>query len=51
MGATLDRASAEWQNRPDDTWGIYETAAGKRYYLIQRASEYDKLRGMVLILK
>ena len=24
------------------TWGIYETAAGKRFYLVKRASKYDQ---------
>jgi len=31
--------------------GIYETAAGKRYYLVQRDSEYDKKPGIVFILE
>ena len=48
----------EWTERPAGAWGIYETSDGcaahgknKRFYLVQRDSEYDSREGMVLIVK
>ena len=40
--AAVDRSSEEWRARPAGTWGVYQTAAGTRFYLVQRDSKYDE---------
>ena len=50
LAAEVDKSSAEWLSRPEGTWGIYQTAANKRFYLVQRDSAYDeKLQTMILL--
>ncbi len=51
LKAEVDRNSDEWLGRPEGTWGIYETAAGKRFYLVQQNSVYDKNPATKLLLR
>ena len=51
IAAAVDRSSEEWRARPAGTWGIYQTAAGKRFYLVQRDSKYDKNLQTVIFLQ
>ena len=51
LAAAVDRSSDEWRARPAGTWGIYQTAAGKRFYLVQRDSKYDKNLQTVIFLQ
>ena len=51
LAATVDRSSDEWLARPAGTWGIYQTAAGKRFYLVQRDSKYDKNPFTLIIMR
>ena len=36
---------------PAGTWGIYQTAAGTRFYLVQRDSKYDKNPFTLIIMR
>ncbi|MBQ6246618.1 MAG: leucine-rich repeat protein, partial [Kiritimatiellae bacterium] len=51
LAAAVDRTSAEWLARPVGAWGIYQTAAGKRFYLVQRSSKYDKNLQTIIIMR
>ena len=51
LAAAVDRSSEEWRARPAGTWGIYQTAAGKRFYLVQRDSKYDKNPFTLIIMR
>ena len=51
LAAEVDRSSDEWLTRPAGTWGIYQTAAGKRFYLVQRDSKYDENLQTIIILQ
>ncbi|MBQ6924151.1 MAG: leucine-rich repeat protein [Kiritimatiellae bacterium] len=51
LAAPVDRSSDEWLARPAGTWGVYQTAAGKRFYLVQRDSKYDKNLQTVIFLQ
>lgn len=37
--------------KPEGAWGIYQTASGKRFYIVQRDSLYGKRPGFMVILK
>ena len=42
----------EWNARPEDCWGVYQTADGKkRYYLVQKDSKYDVRKGFAVLVK
>ena len=46
------RKEAMWKARPEDAWGIYRTADGKKsYYLVQRDSVYGPRPGLQIIIK
>ncbi|MBQ6926393.1 MAG: sigma-70 family RNA polymerase sigma factor [Kiritimatiellae bacterium] len=51
LAAAVDRSSEEWRARPASTWGIYQTAAGTRFYLVQRDSKYDKNPFTLIIMR
>ena len=51
LAAAVDRSSEEWRARPAGTWGIYQTAAGTRFYLVQRDSKYDKNPFTLIIMR
>ena len=51
LAAAVDRSSDEWRARPAGTWGIYQTTAGKRFYLVQRDSKYDKNPFTLIIMR
>jgi hypothetical protein len=51
LAAPVDRSSDEWLARPAGTWGIYQTAAGKRFYLVQRDSVHDENLHTMIILR
>jgi len=51
LAATVDRSSEEWRARPEGTWGVYQTAAGTRFYLVQRSSKYDKNLQTIIIMR
>ena len=51
LAAAVDRSSEEWRTRPAGTWGVYQTAAGKRFYLVQRDSKYDKNPFTLIIMR
>ena len=51
LKAEVDKSSDEWLARPEGTWGIYQTAAGKRFYLVQRDSVYDENIHTMIILR
>ena len=51
LAAAVDRSSEEWRARPAGTWGIYQTAAGQRFYLVQRDSKYDKNPFTLIIMR
>lgn len=46
---TTEERGSEY--KPKGAWGVYETAAGKRFYLVHRPSEYDIIPGFMLILR
>lgn len=37
--------------KPEGAWGVYQTASGKRFYIVQRDSPYGKRPGFMVILK
>ena len=37
--------------KPEGAWGIYQTASGKRFYIVQRDSPYGREPGFMVILK
>ena len=42
----------EWEARPEDCWGIYQTDNGKkRFYLVQKNSKYDVRTGFSVLVK
>ena len=51
LKADVDKSSAEWLSRPEGTWGIYQTAANKRFYLVQRDSKYDEKLQTIIFLR
>ena len=51
LKAEVDKSSDEWLARPQGTWGIYQTAAGKRFYLVQRDSVHDENLHTMIILR
>ncbi len=51
LKAEVDKSSEEWLARPQGTWGIYQTVAGKRFYLVQRSSKYDKNLQTIIIMR
>ena len=51
LKAEVDKSSAEWLSRPEGTWGIYQTAANKRFYLVQRDSAYDTELQTIIFLR
>ena len=51
LKADVDRSSEEWLSRPAGTWGIYQTAANKRFYLVQRDSVYDEKLQTIIMLR
>ncbi len=51
LAAEVDRSSDEWLSRPEGTWGIYQTAANKRFYLVQRDSIYDTELQTIIFLR
>lgn len=48
IAAEKDINSDEWKNRPVGTWGIYQRAAGKRFYLVHVDSKYGKAPGFFI---
>jgi hypothetical protein len=48
IAAEKDINSDEWKNRPVGTWGIYQMAAGKRFYLVHVDSKYGKAPGFFI---
>jgi hypothetical protein len=48
IAAEKDKNSDEWKNRPVGTWGIYQRAGGKRFYLVHVDSKYGKAPGFFI---
>ena len=48
IAAEKDINSDEWKNRPVGTWGIYQRAEGKRFYLVHVDSKYGKAPGFFI---
>ena len=43
---------AEWEARPADCWGIYQTANGKkRFFLVRQESKYGPEPGLAVIIR
>lgn len=37
--------------KPEGAWGVYQTASGKCFYIVQRDSPYGKRPGFMVILR
>ncbi|NLN02201.1 MAG: hypothetical protein GX174_09915 [Lentisphaerae bacterium] len=44
-------ACDEWAARPEGTWGIYQTAVGKRFHIVHCESRDEKLTTTLLLVR